>query len=136
MSRAPLADTPRAPIAAIESVPSSDAPRTTPRVATTKPRALVETRRPLPLVVSPPMGTPVPPLIASVPPASIAPRTDVAKLRVEVIVYSDQRPLRWAYISGRRYVEGDAIGDGARVEEIQSNSIILVEDGRRITLRP
>jgi len=52
------------------------------------------------------------------------------------IVYSDERPLRWAFISGRRYVEGDAIGDGARVEEIQSNGVVIVEDGRRITLRP
>jgi Type II secretion system protein B len=55
---------------------------------------------------------------------------------VEVIVYSDDRPQRWAFISGRKYVEGDAIGAGARVEEIQSTGVVLVEDGRRITLRP
>jgi len=65
-----------------------------------------------------------------------APQSEVSKLRVEVIVYSEERPLRWAFISGRRYVEGDAIGNGGRIEEIQSNAVVLVEDGRRITLRP
>lgn len=63
-------------------------------------------------------------------------RTDTGKLKVEVIVYAEERPLRWAFISGRRYVEGDAIGEGARVEEIQSNGVVIVEDGRRMTLRP
>ena len=63
-------------------------------------------------------------------------RIDTGKLKVEVIVYAEERPLRWAFISGRRYVEGDAIGDGARVEEIQSNGVVIVEDGRRMTLRP
>jgi len=51
-------------------------------------------------------------------------------------VYSEQRPLRWAFINGRKYVEGDAIGDGAHIEEIQANGVVLVEDGRRVTVRP
>ena len=84
---------------------------------------------PSPVVPAPAGGAAVP-----APPA--ASRTDVAKLKVEVIVYSEQRPLRWVFISGRKYVEGDAIGDGARVEEIQSGGVVLVEDGRRFTLRP
>src|SRR5206468_171905 len=37
---------------------------------------------------------------------------------------------------GRKYVEGDAIGDGAHIEEIQANGVVLVEDGRRVTVRP
>ena len=53
-----------------------------------------------------------------------------------MIVYAEERPLRWAFINGRRYVEGDAIGEGARVEEIQSNGVVIVENGRRMTLRP
>jgi len=66
-----------------------------------------------------------------------APRTDIARLKVEVIVYSDLRPQRWAFINGRKYVEGDVIGDGgARVEEIQSTGVVIAEDGRRTTLRP
>jgi hypothetical protein len=53
-----------------------------------------------------------------------------------VIVYSEQRPQRWAFISGRKYYEGDTLADGARVEEIQATAVILTEDGRRVTLRP
>ncbi len=86
-----------------------------------------------------PASTPPTPIVAAVPsaPSTGAPmRSDLGKLKVEVIVYSEQRPLRWAFISGRKYVEGDAIGDGARVEEIQSGGVVIVEDGRRVTLRP
>ena len=90
---------------------------------------------------TPPAAVPAPPAVAALPPpASTVPpaasRPELSKLRVEVIVYSEERPLRWAFISGRKYAEGDAIGNGGRVEEIQSNGVVLVEDGRRITLRP
>jgi hypothetical protein len=122
---------------AIDTSPSSDLPRTA-AVAAAKPRAIAETKPPrtTPLgVASPSVTAPGPPVVASLPPAPAAPRTDVARLKVEVIVYSDQRPLRWVFINGRKYVEGDTIGD-ARIEEIQSTGVVLVEDGRRITLRP
>ena len=90
---------------------------------------------PAPGTVSPAPGSfvPAPPVMAAVPPATA--RSDAGKLKVEVIVYSEQRPLRWAFINGRKYVEGDTI-DGAHIEEILSNAVVLVEDGRRITLRP
>ena len=101
---------------------------TKPRVAETKPSRTT------------PLGaTPAPAIVAGLPPAATpaAPRTDIARLKVEVIVYSDLRPQRWAFINGRKYVEGDVIGDGgARVEEIQSTGVVIAEDGRRITLRP
>ncbi|PYO21266.1 MAG: hypothetical protein DMD85_14805 [Candidatus Rokuibacteriota bacterium] len=89
---------------------------------------------PAPAVVSP---APAPPIVAALPPTPTpaTARSDTAKLKVEVIVYSEQRPLRWAFINGRKYVEGDTI-DGARIEEILSNAVVLVEDGRRVTLRP
>ena len=119
---------------------TSEPPRTTgsdARSTATKSRAA----EPKPPRASPPapiVPAPAPPAVAVLPPTTPppAPRPEVSKLRVEVIVYSEERPLRWAFISGRRYVEGDAIGNGARVEEIQSNGVVLVEDGRRITLRP
>lgn len=110
-------------------------PAVEPRALAAKPRA-AETK---PSRTTPLGATPAPSIVAVLPPAStpVAPRTDVARLKVEVIVYSDLRPQRWAFINGRKYVEGDAIGDGgARVEEIQSTGVVIVEDGRRITLRP
>jgi hypothetical protein len=127
---------PRVPLVPVES--KSDSTRTSggdARSAATNVRPAETT----PARTTPP-AAPVPGPIVSLLPPTAAPagatRTDTGKLKVEVIVYSEERPLRWAFISGRRYVEGDAIGDGARVEEIQSNGVVIVEDGRRITLRP
>ena len=77
----------------------------------------------------------VPPSSGPTAAATTPPRADSGRLKVEVIVYAEQRPQRWVFINGRKYVEGDAIGD-ARIEEIQSTGVVLVEDGRRITLRP
>ena len=120
------------------------APETTPSV-TRPPRPPLTSR---PGVISP---APAPPVVTVLPPSSTAPapatsrgpmtaaatppRPDTSKLKVEVIVYAEQRPQRWVFINGCKYVEGDAIGD-ARIEEIQSTGVVLVEDGRRITLRP
>ena len=131
-------DRPRVPLTAIDSRrdaarPPADDGRggaAQARVAETGPAQTT----PLGAVVP----APAPPVVAVLPstPAPAALRTDVAKLKVEVIVYSEQRPLRWAFINGRKYVEGDAIGDGAHIEEIQANGVVLVEDGRRVTVRP
>lgn len=137
-ARVPAEKKPRVPLVASES--KSDAARTSgsdARSAATNVRP-AETKPPR---TTPPPAAPAPPApVVSLLPPTAAPaataRADVGKLKVEVIVYSEERPLRWAFISGRRYVEGDAIGDGARVEEIQSNGVVIVDDGRRITLRP
>src|SRR5262245_5253289 len=128
---------PRVPLVPVE--PKTESARTSgndARSAATNVRpAETKPARTTPPAVAAPPG----PIVSLLPPTTApatAARTDTGKLKVEVIVYSDERPLRWAFINGRRYVEGDAIGDGARVEEIQSNGVVIVEDGRRITLRP
>jgi len=150
-SRVPADKKARVPVA-IES--RSEPPPTTggeTRSAPAKARATETTprRTPAPTAPSPaPPGaiSPAPPApaVTVLPPTAAATASraepgkpaEVSKLKVEVIVYSEERPLRWAFISGRRYTEGDAIGGGARVEEIQPNGVVLVEDGRRVTLRP
>jgi len=129
---------PRVPLVAVESkTDSARASGSDVRSAVTNVRP-AETR---PLRTGPSAAAPAAPgpVVSLLPPTgtpSGTARTDTGKLKVEVIVYADERPLRWAFINGRRYVEGDAIGDGARVEEIQSNGVVIVEDGRRMTLRP
>jgi type II secretion system (T2SS) protein B len=88
----------------------------------------------------PPVSRPAsPPAVAAIPPGAppTAPsRVQRSSLRVEVIVYSDERAKRLAFINGRKFVEGDALGDGLRLEEIQPNAVVINEDGRRVTLRP
>ncbi|HEY3098377.1 MAG TPA: general secretion pathway protein GspB [Methylomirabilota bacterium] len=142
--RVTAGDAPRVPLTAIES--ARDAARSTaaskrataakaPVIEKTLPRTPAPAAMsPAPAVVSP---APAPPIMAALPPtpAPATARSDTGKLKVEVIVYSEQRPLRWVFINGRKYVEGDTI-EGARIEEILSNAVVLVEDGRRVTLRP
>src|SRR5207249_11688737 len=137
-------DAPRVPLTAIEPARDAARPTATGKRATATKAAVIEKTpprtsapapvSPAPAVVSP---APAPPIVAALPPTPTpaTARSDTAKLKVEVIVYSEQRPLRWAFINGRKYVEGDTI-DGARIEEILSNAVVLVEDGRRVTLRP
>jgi hypothetical protein len=57
-------------------------------------------------------------------------------MKLEVIVYSEERARRLAFVNGRKYVEGDTLPDGAQIQEIQPNAIVVVEGGRRVVLRP
>ena len=127
--------------------PTKAAPET--RSPTVKPR-IVEARRPPadgrpaapePPAVSPPIvSRPESPAVAAPAPAvKPAPTVGAAAsspMKLEVIVYSDERARRLAFINGRKYVEGDTLLDGAKIQEIQPNAVVIVEDGRRVTLRP
>jgi hypothetical protein len=117
--------------------PAVAAPRA---VDTTRPSAARPAQRP---ADSPSVRPAAPPIVAAVPPsaptppAAAAPRAERSStLKLEVIVYSDERPKRFVFINGRKYVEGDAVAEGARIEEIQANAVVITEDGRRVTLRP
>lgn len=109
-----------------------------PRVAETKPsRAATPAASnagPMPGTTAAP--PPAPALAAAPATSTPAAQGERGKPKVEVIVYSDQPAQRWAFINGRKYVEGDAIGDRGRVEEIQAAGVVIIEDGRRVTLRP
>jgi hypothetical protein len=108
-----------------------------------------ETRRPPvddddPPAVTPPVVSvvrPPPAVTAPAPPptpAAAAPRSERGgpAMKLEVIVYSEERARRLAFINGRKYVEGDTLLDGSKVQEIQANAVVLVENGRRVLLRP
>jgi type II secretory pathway component PulC len=58
-----------------------------------------------------------------------------AKLKLEVLVYSDVASERMVFINGRKYLLGDTVAERARVEEIQPDGVVLSEQGRRFTLR-
>jgi Type II secretion system protein B len=99
------------------------------------------TARPQPAPASPPVIASLRPTPSAVPvpTPSAAPtaRSEAGKpMRLEVIVYSEERARRLAFINGRKYVEGDTLLDGARVQEIQPNAVVIIEDGRRVVLRP
>jgi hypothetical protein len=151
---APVVRTAPRPPAVAKAVPDKR-PTPTPAVQTRQapvesvvaPAPAVATRQaPVESVAARPQpATPPPPVIAAVrppiptpaaPPAA-TPRAEVGgQLRLEVIVYSDERARRLAFINGRKYVEGDLLLDGSRIQEIQPNAVVIIEDGRRVVLKP
>jgi hypothetical protein len=112
-------------------------PATDPAPAADTQRAPVETpARPQPTPATPSVITALRPPAAGAAPAPTA-RGDLSSpMRLEVIVYSEERARRLAFINGRKYVEGDTLLDGARIQEIQPDAVVIIEDGRRVVLRP
>jgi hypothetical protein len=130
----------------VRTAPKPPAPVKT--AAEKRPAPAVQTRQaPVESVPARPQPTTTPPVIAAVrpaplptvapTPAAVQPRADVSgQMRLEVIVYSEERAGRLAFINGRKYVEGDVLLDGARIQEIQPNAVVIIDDGRRVILRP
>lgn len=88
-----------------------------------------------------PVRTPRPatptPAATTGPRTASPPRTEAGTaMKLEVIVYSDERARRLAFINGRKYVEGDTLLDGTTIQEIQPNAVVILDSGRRVLLRP
>lgn len=115
-------------IAALRPVaPPDEDPAPAPDLAPIPAPAPVRTPRP----VTPTPATPRGPRTAS------PPRTEAGTaMKLEVIVYSDERARRLAFINGRKYVEGDTLLDGTTIQEIQPNAVVILDSGRRVLLRP
>ena len=149
----PAAPSPPAAPPAVRTAPKPPAPVRAVAEKRPVPTPAVQTRQapvesvPAPPQPAPPQPATPPPVIAAVrpapvptvapPPPSVQPRADGSgQMRLEVIVYSEERGRRLAFINGRKYVEGDVLLDGARVQEIQPNAVVIIDDGRRVVLRP
>ena len=73
--------------------------------------------------------------------ASELPRADemtargtLPELRLELHVWSTKPQERFVFVNGRRYREGDATADGATVEEITREGVIMNSGGNRFLL--
>lgn len=128
-SRAPaVAPPPPHVVAPLVSLPRVEAP----------PRAVPARRLPVVVVTprpDPPVAPATPMPAPSAPPAPVPAATGDARLKLEVLVYSDVASERMVFINGRKYVQGDTVAERARVEEIQPDGVVLSEQGRRFTLR-
>lgn len=127
------------------AVPEPPAPVVEARRPAADPAPGVETRRapvepaparPQPAPASPSAIAALRPAPSVVAPAPSARSESATPLRLQVIVYSEERSRRLAFINGRKYVEGDMLLDGVRIQEIQPNAVVIIEDGRRVVLRP
>jgi hypothetical protein len=137
--------------------PANGNPPTANRATPTEPRAVAPERPSVAAVepTAPPSaradrraarrGTiePLPPASAAASPSAGGPTAsaggaatgDRARLKLEVVSYSDTPAQRLVFISGRKYVEGDTTEGGFRIEQIKEDSVILSDAGGRFTLR-
>jgi len=69
-----------------------------------------------------------------VPAAPPSPRTDIAKLQVQVVLYADDAAERMVIIDGRRYAEGQRIDADTIVERITPDGAVVSRQGQRVTL--
>jgi general secretion pathway protein A len=62
--------------------------------------------------------------------------TEPVSLKIEMLVWAANPRDRWVYVNGRRYVEGDRLENGAVVERIAQDSVVLLHAGERLRLQP
>jgi hypothetical protein len=61
--------------------------------------------------------------------------SDVASLRIELLVWAADPEKRMVYLNGRKLVEGESIENGVVVEQILEDGVVLLHQGQRIRLR-
>jgi general secretion pathway protein B len=59
----------------------------------------------------------------------------IAKLKLQMVVYSDVPAERFVFINGQKYVEGSSIDGTLRVESITSDGAVLSHQGQRFVIR-
>jgi len=73
---------------------------------------------------------------ASPPPASseaLPPQEQ--PLKIDMLVWAPEPGERMVYVNGHRYVEGETLANGAILQRIEQDGIILIQAGRRLRLR-
>ena len=69
------------------------------------------------------------------PPAASNLQERASKLKIEVLVWSDNPKERMVFLSGRKYVEGQTLTGGEVIEQIAQDGIVLVHEGQRARVR-
>ncbi len=97
-----------------------------------EPQPNVEASQPAP--PAPSAAPPAPPV--SAPPATPTLREALAKMTLDVFVYTDVESDRMAVINGRRYVKGQLVDGLYLVESINPDGVMLRYRDERAVLRP
>jgi hypothetical protein len=59
----------------------------------------------------------------------------LAKLKLQMVVYSDVPAERLVFINNQKYVEGSSIDGALRVESINPDGAVLSHQGQRFVIR-
>jgi type II secretory pathway predicted ATPase ExeA len=77
--------------------------------------------------------------MASAPPAAAtteaAPQAQGPPLKIDMLVWAADPRERMVYLNGRRYVEGQRLDNGAVIQQIEADAIVLLMGGQRFRLR-
>ena len=87
---------------------------------------------------SPRGGSAEPPQSAEPPLAWVQPEPQPppdTPLKIDMIVWAPRPNQRMVYVNGHKYVEGDTLENGAILEDIHQNGVMLIVRGKRIWLR-
>jgi hypothetical protein len=57
------------------------------------------------------------------------------ELKIEVLVWASDPKQRMVYMNGLKYVEGQKLENGAVLEQIVEDGIVIVQNGQRIRVR-
>ena len=57
------------------------------------------------------------------------------ELKIDMLVWAAEPRQRMVYVNGHKYVEGQTLENGAVLEHIEEDGIVLLRGGRRLRLR-
>src|SRR5262249_23628033 len=57
------------------------------------------------------------------------------QLKIDMLVWAAEPGSRMVYVNGQKYVEGQTLGNGAVLEHIEPDAIVVIQDGRRLRVR-
>jgi Type II secretion system protein B len=65
----------------------------------------------------------------------LPPQPQPVALKIDMLVWAAEPRQRMVYVNGHKYVEGQTLENGARLEHIEQDGIVLIQDGQRLRLR-
>jgi type II secretory pathway predicted ATPase ExeA len=67
--------------------------------------------------------------------SELPPQPQPVALKIDMLVWAAEPRQRMVYVNGHKYVEGQTLENGARLEHIEQDGIVLIQDGQRLRLR-
>jgi type II secretory pathway predicted ATPase ExeA len=71
------------------------------------------------------------------PPSSPRPASSQElELKIDMLVWAAEPDQRMVYVNGQKYTEGQTLENGAVLERIEQDAIVMIQEGQRLRLRP
>jgi len=56
-------------------------------------------------------------------------------LKIDMLVWAAEPRERMVYVNGHKYVEGETLQNGAVLQRIESDGIVVIQEGQRLRVR-